>query len=47
MRKWCVECRRIISLEQARTRKMNNRINGKHRLQLPKASLKPIIRIKL
>ncbi|MEM4254191.1 MAG: hypothetical protein QXR48_02280 [Candidatus Woesearchaeota archaeon] len=47
MRKWCVECRRIISLEQARIRKMNHRLNGKNKLQLPKTSLKPVIRIKL
>jgi hypothetical protein len=46
MRKWCVECRRVISLEQARTRKMQNRLNGRQKIQLPKASLKPIIRIK-
>lgn len=25
MRKWCVECRRLISLEQARVRKLNSR----------------------
>ena len=47
MRKWCVDCRRIISLEQARIRKMNNRLNCRHKLQVPKNSLKPIVRIKL
>lgn len=42
MRKWCVECRRLISLEQARVRKMNSR----QKMQPPsKPVLKPTFRL--
>lgn len=44
MRKWCVECRRVISLEQARVRKLNNR-QRTQKLQLPKNALKPAFKI--
>jgi hypothetical protein len=43
MRKWCVECRRIISLEQARVRKWHNR----HKPQVPKQTIKPVLKLKI
>jgi hypothetical protein len=46
MRKWCIECRRLISLEQARARKMHSRLNGRNKIQLPKRSVSPVFRIK-
>lgn len=46
MRKWCVECRHAISLEQARVRKLNNRQKLKQvRLQQPKTALKAILKL--
>lgn len=44
MRKWCVECRRVISLEQARVRKLNNR-QRVQKLQLPKQALKATFKL--
>lgn len=38
MRKWCVECRRLISLEQARVRKFNSR------QRLSKLPQKPVLK---
>ena len=29
MRKWCIDCRRKVGLEQAKQRKLNGRLNGK------------------
>lgn len=46
MRKWCVECRRFISLEQARLRKLNSRqkLNG---AKPGKQLLKPALKLKI
>ena len=44
MRKWCVECRRVISLEQARVRKMASR-QRTQKVQQPKTSLKPTFKL--
>jgi hypothetical protein len=43
MRKWCVECRHAISLEQARARKMQTR--QRVRLQAPKNVLKATLKL--
>jgi len=43
MRKWCVECRHAISLEQARVRKMQTRQRVK--LQTPKNVLKATLKL--
>jgi hypothetical protein len=43
MRKWCVECRHAISLEQARVRKMQTR--QRVRLQAPKNVLKATLKL--
>jgi hypothetical protein len=42
MRKWCVECRRVVSLEQARVRRNGNR-NAKQ--QTPKHQLRPVLKL--
>ncbi len=41
MRKWCVECRRLISLEQARVRKLNHR----QKVQQLKPIVKPVFKL--
>jgi hypothetical protein len=45
MRKWCVECRRLVSLEQARERKVVCR----QRIQQPRAlrQMQPILKLKV
>jgi hypothetical protein len=41
MRKWCVECRRLVSLEQARTR----RNGGRAKIHVPKQPLKTSLKL--
>ncbi len=45
MRKWCVDCRHAISLEQARVRKMQSRQRHQKLQTPPKTVLKPVFRI--